>query len=339
MTRGERELIRRIRESVGAPGRATIIGIGDDAAVFEPVPGLGLMTCDAFVEGIHFRRDFATFREIGTKCMVANISDIAAMGGFPTRAVVCLCIPAHITETDISAIYDGMLDACRRFSFDLVGGDIVDSPSDLVIAITLMGAAGRERIVTRSGAVVGDAIMVTGRIGGSEAGLRALTAGLPREGAVLEVVRRHLRPVPRVAEAQAFLDVATPHAMIDISDGLGSELWHVAEESGVGVRIEESLIPIDESAILVADELGCSALELAMGSGEEFELIVAIPRPEMLRTAEHVAAVTGTTATHIGDVVDAAQGCSLIRSDGSVESLARSGYEHLGGEGKGGDGE
>lgn len=111
MSVGERELIKRIRERVGAPGRATLVGIGDDAAVFERAQGLGLITCDAFVDGVHFRRDFATFREIGTKCMVANISDIAAMGGFPTRAVVSLCIPAHIAEADIAAIYDGFLDA------------------------------------------------------------------------------------------------------------------------------------------------------------------------------------------------------------------------------------
>jgi thiamine-monophosphate kinase len=339
MSGGERELIKRIRESVGAPGRATIVGIGDDAAVFEPAPGLGLITCDAFVDGVHFRRDFATLRDIGSKCMVANVSDIAAMGGFPTRAVVSICVPEHITESDISAIYNGMLDVCRRFSFEIVGGDIVGSPHDLVISIALTGAGSRDRIVTRSGAVVGDAIMVTGRIGGAEAGLRALTAGLPQEGAVLAAVRRHLRPVPRIAEAQAFLDVATPHAMIDISDGLGSELWHLAEESGIGVRIEEDLIPIDESAIAVADRIGCNALELAMGSGEEFELVVAIPRSEMLRTMEHVAAVTGTTATYIGDVVSAAEGCSMVRADGSVEPLERSGYEHLGGVDGGGDGE
>ncbi|MBC8450830.1 thiamine-phosphate kinase, partial [bacterium] len=266
------------------------------------------------MEGVHFRRDFATFREIGTKCMIANISDIAAMGGFPTRAVVSLCIPAHITENDISAIYDGLLDACRRFSFDIVGGDIVSAPRDLVISITLMGAARRDRVVTRSGAVVGDAIMITGRIGGAEAGLRALTEGLPREGDVLKAVRRHLRPIPRIAEAQAFLDVATPHAMIDISDGLGSELWHLADESRVGVRIELSRIPIDESAVTLAEKVGCSAYELAMGSGEEFELIVAIPPSEMSRTAEHVAAMTGTTATYIGDVVDATEGCSLMKA-------------------------
>ncbi len=331
MSAGERELIKRIRGSVGTPGPATIVGIGDDAAVFEPAPGLGLITCDAFVDGVHFRRDFATLSDIGTKCMIANVSDIAAMGGFPTRAVVSLCIPEHITESDVSSIYDGMLSVCRRFSFEIVGGDIVSSPKDLVISIALMGAASRDRIVTRSGAVVGDAIMVTGQIGGSEAGLRALAAGFPQEGAVLAAVRRHLRPTPRIAEAQAFLDVATPHAMIDISDGLGSELWLLAEESGVGLRIREDLIPVDECARAVADELGCSALELAMGSGEEFELVVAIPQPEMSRTVEHVAAVTGTTATYIGDVVGAVQGCSLVRSDGSVEPLERSGYEHLGG--------
>jgi thiamine-monophosphate kinase len=326
---GELALIERIRRMIGAPGPGTVVGVGDDAAVLEPAGELELFTCDAFVEGVHFRRDFATFAEIGAKCMAANVSDVAAMGGFPTKATVALCVPPDMTAADVDRVYDGMLDVCRRHGAEIVGGDVVSSREGLMISIALLGTVGRERVVTRSGAVVGDALLVTGRLGGSEAGLRALACGLPREGPVGDAVRRHLAPTPRVAEAQAFIDAATPHAMIDVSDGLSSELRHVAEESEVGVTVWEEWIPIAPAAVDVARKLGVDPFELALGSGEEFELLVAIPVSETERTIEHVCAVTGTEVTRIGEVVPAGRGCTLVRADGCEEPLARLGYEHL----------
>jgi thiamine-monophosphate kinase len=170
---------------------------------------------------------------------------------------------------------------------------------------------------------------VTGRLGGSEAGLRALVRGLPCEGPVGDAMRRHTAPVPRIAEAQAFIDVATPRAMIDVSDGLSSELRHMADESRVGVTVWENRVPIAASAMEVARQLGVEPLELALGSGEEFELLVAIPASETERTIEHVCAVTGTDVTRIGEVVPAGRGCTLVRADGREEPLGRLGYEHL----------
>jgi thiamine-monophosphate kinase len=326
---GELALIERLRRMIGAPGRGTVVGLGDDAAVLEPVGDLQLFTCDAFVEGVHFRRDFASFSEIGAKCMVANVSDVAAMGGFPSKATVALCVPADMGAADVEQLYAGMLEVCRRYGAEIVGGDVVSSREGLVLSIALLGTVGRERVVTRAGATVGDVLLVTGRLGGSEAGLRALLAGLPREGAAGEAARRHAAPVPRLAEAQAFIDVATPRAMIDVSDGLSSELWHLAEESRVGVTVWESRVPVAPAAVAVARSLGVDPLELALGSGEEFELLVAIPASETERTIEHVCAVTGTEVTRIGEVVPAARGCTLVRADGSEVPLARLGYEHL----------
>jgi len=326
---GELALIERIRRMVGAPGRGTVVGIGDDAAVLEPAGELELFTCDAFVEGVHFRRDLASFREIGAKCMVANVSDVAAMGGFPTKATVAVCVPPDVTAGEVDELYAGMLDACRRYGAEIVGGDVVSSPRGLVVSIALLGAVGRERVVTRSGAMVGDALLVTGNLGASEAGLRAFLAGLPSEGAVREARLRHVSPVARIAEAQALIDVATPRAMIDVSDGLSSELWHIANESRVGVTVLEKRIPLAPAAVDVAEKLGVDPLDLALGSGEEFELLVAIPATEVARTLEHVSAVTGTEVTHIGEVVPASAGCTLVRRDGGVETLKRIGYEHL----------
>jgi len=329
MAAGELALIERLRRMIGAPGRGTVVGIGDDAAVLELTGELQLFTCDAFVEGVHFRRDFASLSEIGAKCMVANVSDIAAMGGFPTKATVAVCVPPDADEADVGQLYAGMLAVCRRHGAEIVGGDVVSSREGLVLSIALLGTVGRERVVTRSGAVVGDALLATGRLGGSEAGLRALLAGLPREGAAGEAVRRHVAPSARIAEAQAFIDVATPRAMIDVSDGLSSELWHLAEESRVGVSLWESKVPVAPAAVAVARSLGLDPFELALRSGEEFELLVSIPASETERTVEHVCAVTGTEVTRIGEVVPAERGCTLVRVDGREVPLARVGYEHL----------
>lgn len=325
---GEFALVRRIRELVGAPGGATLVGIGDDAAVFEPSGELELFTCDAFVEGVHFQREYASFPEVGAKCMLANVSDIAAMGGFPTRAAVSVCVPEGVSESDVVALYEGMLGVSHRYGIEIVGGDVVSSPEVLVVSIALLGSVGRERLVTRGGAVPGDALLVTGSLGGSEAGLRALAAKLPGEGRVEEAKRRHLVPEARIEEAQAFIDVATPRAMIDISDGLSADVSHIAEESGVGVRIWRQRIPVAPSAVDVAGRLGIDPLELALASGEEFELLIAIPMSEVERTIEHVSAVTGTDVTLIGEIVDASEGTVIVGSDGTSEALRRTGYEH-----------
>ena len=325
----EFNLIERIRKAIGPPGHGTLVGLGDDAAVYKPPGQLELLTCDAFVEGVHFRRDYATFEEIGAKCMVANVSDVAAMGGFPARAVLSICVPPDMTDEDVDALYRGALDVCRRYGAEVVGGDTVSSPSGLVVSVALTGSVDRDHVVTRAGAVVGDAVVVTGELGGSEAGLRALAQGLPEEGGVRDAMRRHLMPTARIAEAQALIEVATPHAMIDVSDGLSSDVWHIAEESNVGIALDADRIPLAPCALDVAERLGVDPIELALTSGEEFELVVAIPKNEVERTAEHVEAVTGTGVTWIGEVVGAKRGCTLVRRDGVADPLERGGYEHL----------
>lgn len=326
---GEFELIGRIRKAVGSVGPATIVGIGDDAAVLESPDGLLLLTCDAFVEGVHFRRDFSSLWEIGAKCMIANVSDIAAMGGFPRKAVVSLCIPDALTADDISALYDGMLDACVRYDAEIVGGDVVSSNNGLVVSVALTGVVEKSRVVTRSGAVEGDQILVTGELGGAQAGLRALEEGLPDEGLVPNAKKRHRLPEARLAEAHALVDVATPMAMIDISDGLALDLRHIASESGVGVRVWQERIPVAAAAREIANRLGCDPLEFALYGGEEFELVVTIPASEVERTVEHVKAVTGTAVTPVGEVVSKAGGCTIIGPTGEASELKRRGYEHF----------
>ncbi|MFH1502279.1 MAG: thiamine-phosphate kinase [Candidatus Eisenbacteria bacterium] len=331
---GELTLIEKIRELIGDPGPGTRIGLGDDGAVLEPSSGLTILTCDAFVEGVHFRRDFASLRDVGYKCMVANLSDVAAMGGFPAQAVVSLCVAPGISEADVLDLYAGMLAATRKYGAEIVGGDVVSSPSELVVSVAMLGVVDPGRVVTRRGAVPGDAIVVTGALGGSETGLRALCAGLPVDASTEEVVRRHLAPCPRIAEAQAIIDVATPHAMLDVSDGLSTDLWHMADESAVGLTLRESAVPVLPAAADVADRLGLDPSSVALASGEEFELVVALAASEVERTEEHLSAVTGTRLTRIGEITERGAGCVLVRKDGSTEPLGRSGYEHEIGSGR-----
>jgi thiamine-monophosphate kinase len=233
-----------------------------------------------------------------------------------------------LSDSDVEALYRGALEVCDRYGAEIVGGDTVGSPQGLVVSIALTGAADRDHIVTRSGAVAGDAIVVTGELGGSEAGLRALIDGLPDEGAVGTAKRRHLWPEARVAEARALLEVATPHAMIDVSDGLSSDAWHIAEESEVGISLDAESIPLAPCAIEVAERLRVDPLELALTSGEEFELLATLPEGEVDRATEHVEAVTGTPVTRIGVVTSKSEGCLLVGSDGTT-NLERTGYEHL----------
>jgi thiamine-monophosphate kinase len=327
--RGELDIIREIRRRVGVAGPRTLIGIGDDAAVLEPGGDLLLLTSDVFVEDVHFRRDFASFEDIGAKCMTANVSDVAAMGGFPTTAVVGLCLPASLPDAAVEDLYDGMLRVLRTHGAEIVGGDVVSTPGGLVVSIALLGAVDKERIVPRSGAVEGDVVLVTGHLGASKAGLMSLDAGLPEDDDIGFVRDRHLRPAARVTEAQAIIDVATPHAMIDLSDGLSSDLYHIADESGVGFVVREASIPIADETRRVARRVGADATELGLSSGEEFELCVAIPASELERTIEHVKAVAGTSVTPIGEVVAVSDGCTILRADGERAPLERTGYEHL----------
>ena len=327
----EFDLIKAIRDRLGGPGLGTLIGPGDDAAVYEPPGVLELLTCDAFVEGVHFLTEHSSFRDIGAKCMVANISDVAAMGGVPSKAVVSLCVPPYVSESDVTEFFEGALEVCEAYGAEIVGGDIVSSQSAFMVSVALVGAVDSDRVITRSGAVPGDALVVTGELGGSEVGLLSMKAGLPRDEDVDSARQRHLRPVPRVAEARAVMQVATPHAMIDLSDGLSSDLLHIADESGVGVVLESSLIPIAACATAVSDRLGQDPVEMALGSGEEFELLIALPESETDRASEHVMAVTGTRLTRIGYVTAAGEGRNLLRTDGSTVALVPSGYEHLSG--------
>lgn len=303
--RGEFELIAMMRErlaGVGVEGgESVLIGSGDDAAVLA-ARGAVAVSVDAVVDGIHFRR--ATFPPdaIGAKALAAALSDLAAMGAAAGEAFVQLGLPGDLGEEELARLADGAAEVARAAGASITGGDLVASPV-LFVAVTVLGHAERgEDLVTRGGARPGDVLAVTGEIGGAAAGLALLQGearvqGLdPAQDRALR--ERQLRPCPRLW-AGAELARLGAHAMIDVSDGVLADAGHIAERSGVAIEIDAALVPLQAGVAAVAAALGREERSWALGGGEDYELLVALP-PERLRTARAALAERGIALTQIG---------------------------------------
>jgi thiamine-monophosphate kinase len=329
---GEFDLIGCLKKCVTAPADFVIIGISDDAAAFETEAGkVTLMTADALVEKVHFDLSFVPFRDLGWRAMAANLSDIAAMGGSPTCATVCLCAPSSCAVEDLEDLYTGMDAVAAPLGCRIVGGDTTASPSGLMISISLLGQVTKERMTPRSGVKPGDLFGVTGHLGGSRAGLEVLRRGQlgrPLPGGFEEAVKKYLNPVPRVREAEAMGDAAAIHAAIDVSDGLSSEVHHLCRMSRVGARIEGKTIPIHADTEAVARLCDAGGLAFALTGGEDFELLFTVAPHDAEAVARAVEAATGTPVTLIGEAVPPEEGV-CIRLDGSWYPLDRSGYDHF----------
>lgn len=330
---GEFALIERLKKCVTAPTDFVIIGISDDASAFETeAGGITLMTADALVEGVHFNLSFVPFRDLGWRAMAANLSDIAAMGGWPTWATVCLCTPSSCSVEALEALYGGMDAVAAPLGCRIVGGDTTASPSGLMISISLLGQVMRERMTPRSGVKSGDLFCVTGHLGGSRAGLEVLWRGhlgRPLPGCFEEAIEKYLKPVPRVREAAAMGDAAAIHAAIDISDGLSSEIHHLCRMSRVGARIEGGAVPIHADTEAVARRCDAKGLAFALSGGEDFELLFAVAPRDAEGVARAVEAATGTPVTIIGEAVPPAEGVRIRGQDGGWDGLPEAGYEHF----------
>jgi thiamine-monophosphate kinase len=336
---GEFGLIDRLRKQLVPLDRQVVVGPGDDAAVVRTTAGnLILLTADALVEGVHFDRRIHDFRQIGWRAMVANVSDIAAMGGRPRHALISIGLPDDVAVEEVEEIYRGMGAVAREYGCDIVGGDTVSSPKDLVISIAMTGEVQEERLVTRRGAQVGDLICVTGQLGGSQAGLIMLRslrgdAREPRtsvpENRWDRVRERHLWPRPRLREAQELVRAGLVHSMIDISDGLAGDLAHIVEQSEVGAEIEEEKIPIDSQTRWVADHLGISAIDLPLRGGEDFELLFTVACDANGEDLERVARKTGVALTIIGRIQPQEMGMTLLGPGGVKRPLVAGGFRHF----------
>jgi thiamine-monophosphate kinase len=335
---GEHALIAYLRSRIPAAGNGVVVGVGDDAAVIE-TSGLTLVTVDSMVEGIHFNRDWAPASLIGRKALSVNLSDIGAMAGVAQHAVVSLCLPRDLPTAFVDGLYDGLLARAAEANVNIVGGNIAATSGPVVIDVTLLGHA--KRILKRSGAVAGDLVVVTGGLGAAAAGLTLLKQGarLAEDGeliatgiwtdssrdAVQHCLRAQLDPTPPVAVARALLEEEMAHAGLDISDGLAADLHHVCAESGVGARIDADALPVDAAALGLARAQGADPFPLALHGGEDYQLLVAVPR-ERFEDLQQLIGVWNITVTAIGEFTAAPEVTMTVK--GETKPLAAAGFDH-----------
>ncbi len=328
---GERGLIRRIRQTLGSLTPGVRVGIGDDAAVLEPTPGTWLLvTTDLVLEDVHFRRRSAGPADIGWKAMARNLSDIAAMGGTPRFAVVALACPEKTDVEEVDQFYEGLRGAAAPHGVHVVGGDTSASPDGWIVNVTLLGEmTGPPRL--RSDARPGDRIAVSGALGRSAAGLRVLEAdprpALPEE-TLRDVIQAQLRPVARVPEGKWLGTARGVHALIDLSDGLATDLGHVAAESGVSARVELARLPVAPSTRAVATALSLDPVELAVAGGEDYELLFTAERSAMDDLAAGLKSATGTAVTVIGEITAGSATVDFLDAAGRPVEIAP-GFDHF----------
>jgi thiamine-monophosphate kinase len=331
---GEFGLLQRIRRKVPARSANVRIGIGDDAAVLRISPHRELIvTTDMLVEAVDFDPANGSFRQIGYKALASNLSDVAAMGGRPFAFLVGLAVPGRMSVRAVDEIYDGMLSLARRHRVALIGGDTSASPKGMLITVTVLGEVEPGRAVTRSGARVGDRIYVTGSLGDSRAGLEILKRRKRRKGSLSPAIesyltRRHFFPTPRVAFGRLLGRRGWATAMIDLSDGLASDLRHLCEAGRVGARLESERLPISGALAAYAGRLGRSAPDYALLGGEDFELLFAV-REKDSAAVEAAAKRMALPVTPIGVIVSKRRGISVIEKGGREVPLTLRSYEHF----------
>lgn len=333
-TLGEFGLIDHITEGVELRNESTKKGIGDDCAVLEYKDTEVLVSTDMLVEGVHFDLTYVPLKHLGYKSAVVNFSDIYAMNGRPRQIVVSLAISSRFTVEHIEELYSGIRLACEIYGVDLVGGDTTTSRSGLVISITCIGDAEKGKIAYRDGAKDTDLICVSGDLGSAYMGLQLLerekvaSAGnpdfQPEFGGKEYLVERQLKPEARrdVVEALAKAGIV-PTAMMDISDGLSSELLHICKASHTGCRVYEDRIPIDYQTALMAEELNMNLVTAAMNGGEDYELLFTVP----LAAHEEVKKVPGVRV--IGHITKPELGCAMVTRDGSEMEIRAQGWNPL----------
>lgn len=332
---GEFGLIDRLTENIQHVNPSTLRGVGDDAAVmhYEPHNDV-LVTTDLLLENVHFDLSYVPLKHLGYKAAVVNFSDIYAMNGTPRQITVSLGISSRFTLEHVEELYAGIRLACEVYGVDLVGGDTSASHQGLVISITCIGEAPRDRIVYRDGAKPTDLICISGDLGAAYMGLQLLerekVASAGRKDFVPDfagkeyLVERQLKPEAR-RDIIERLDKAgiKPTAMMDISDGLSSELIHICTQSKTGCRIYEDRIPIDYQTAVMAEELNMNLVTAALNGGEDYELLFTVP----LTDHEKVLKVEGVHV--IGYITEEKLGCAMITRDDAEITLKAQGWNPL----------
>jgi thiamine-monophosphate kinase len=327
---GEFGLIRHLTSGIQLKNPGSVTGVGDDAAILDCKGKMVVITTDLLTEGIHFNLVYTPLKHLGYKAAVVNFSDVFAMNALPRQILISLAISAKFTTSMIDELYEGIYRACEKYGVDLVGGDTSSSMTGLTLSLTAVGEAEKNEIVYRSGAQVNDLICVSGNLGAAYLGLQLLE----REKRIFEttsqqpvleeynyILQRQLKPEPRGDIIQLFRELEIrPTAMIDISDGLSSDLLHICRESKKGCIIYETKIPIDPETQKTAQEMNISATTAALNGGEDYELLFTVPLSlfETINRRHEISV--------IGHIADENEGKKLISSRGEEVELTAQGW-------------
>lgn len=332
---GEFGLIDRLTKDLKTVNHSTGKGVGDDAAVLTPTPGMQtLVTTDMLLEGVHFDLTYVPLKHLGYKAAVANFSDIYAMNAQPRQIVVGLGVSSRFAVEHIEELYAGIRLACQIYGVDIVGGDTCASRQGLVIAITCIGEAPADQIVSRDGAKDTDLICVSGDLGAAYMGLQLLEREKVASKGVSDfkpdfagkeyLVERQLKPEARCDIISELAKAGIkPTAMMDISDGLSSELLHICTDSHTGCRVYEDRIPIDYQTAVMAEELGMNLVTAALNGGEDYELLFTV------KLSQHEAIEKVPGVRIIGHICKEDLGCALITRDGGEIPLRAQGWNPL----------
>ena len=339
---GEFGLIDRLQATLGdaADARDLVIGMGDDAAVYR-VGGAGgdggsrvhVVTTDALVEGVHFDRTYVPLRALGWKAIATNVSDVVAMNARPRFATVALGLPNNLSVEGAEALYTGIAQACERYGLAVVGGDTTAS-ARLTLSVTVIGEAQEQEIVTRSGAQPGDLLCVTGDLGSAAAGLQVLISGKDATGGdgatqvrpdlteFAYVVERQLMPQARLDRVETWAAAGVrPTSLIDVSDGLASEVHHLSQAGTVGAVIDGGLLPVHVQTALAAQRYDARAEAYVLYGGEDYELLFTLAQDDAPKLASDTYAV-------VGQIVEPDEGVTLRLPDGNRVPIQAGGYKH-----------
>jgi len=334
-TLGEFGLIRKLHTQCHVLSSEVIQGIGDDAAILRPSPKESLLaSTDLAIEGVHFDVAFESFQDIGYRTAVANISDIAAMGGIPKFLLVALAIPPSYSVNDMRALYQGFKKPCREYDISLVGGDTSSSKSGLFLCLTILGHVNPNHALTRHGAKVGDRVYVTGTLGDSKAGLHILQRqkkqNKPKVPQPYETFlkKRHLRPTPRLAIGQHLSQDRLAHAAIDVSDGLSGDIHHLCQASRVGVELWATHLPISPPCQAYAAAHRRNPIDIALEGGEDYELLFTIDPRNQDRVID-LSHRLKTTMTCIGEIKPKPFGLKLQLENGNNRKIIRQSFDHF----------
>ena len=333
-TLGEFGLIDRLASGITIRRKETIKGIGDDAAVLDYGGDPIIVTTDLLVEGIHFDMMYYPLKHLGYKAIVVNLSDICAMNAIPKHVTVSIAVSSRFSVEAIDELYEGMRTACEAYDVDLVGGDTSASLRGLTISVTAIGSIARDKITYRSGAKPGDILCITGDLGSAYLGLQILERekqvylaspeSQPQLSDKKYLVGRQLKPEARLESVQYFQKVGLlPTSMIDISDGLASDLMHICKASGVGAFVEEAQVPIHDEARVQAMEFRLDPITCALHGGEDYELLFTVD-PKDLEKVRFMDSVY-----IIGEITPKEDGIQLHTSGGNIHPITAQGWTHF----------